>query len=99
MDLLAGLVPPLARGVYVLGIANHVAQTILVGKLGNVTFFPGQYAYVGSALGGLHPRLRRHLSSNKKMHWHVDFFLQHAAVDFMCVAETRIKKECDVSQF
>lgn len=48
---------------------------IRVGRLGTFDFPAGRYAYTGSA--GRHPaaRLRRHLSCNKRLHWHIDYLL------------------------
>lgn len=48
---------------------------IRVGRLGTFDFPAGRYAYTGST--GRHPaaRLRRHLSRNKRLHWHIDYLL------------------------
>lgn len=43
-----------------------------VGALGILDFSPGEYCYVGSAMGGLDHRLDRHLSKEKKIRWHID---------------------------
>jgi Uri superfamily endonuclease len=51
-----------------------------IGKLGIHDFLPGYYVYVGSALAGLHGRLRHHLKSEKRLHWHIDYLLQQAKV-------------------
>ncbi len=51
-----------------------------IGKLGIHSFPLGYYVYVGSALGGLHGRLRHHLKSEKRLHWHIDYLLQQATV-------------------
>ncbi len=89
-----------ATGTYALCIHVPDGHGIAVGKLGSIRFARGRYVYVGSALCGLQPRLRRHLSRHgKKMHWHVDFLLQYAFIEFLCFAETTLKKECDVSRF
>jgi Uri superfamily endonuclease len=48
-------------------------RKIQVGKLGLVEFPRGDYIYFGSALGGLKPRVDRHLSNEKKLHWHADY--------------------------
>jgi len=41
---------------------------------------PGTYAYIGSGMGGLTSRVKRHLIGGKKNHWHIDFLLPHAKV-------------------
>ena len=51
-----------------------------VGALGAVTFDAGQYVYTGSAIRSLEARIARHLSANKRMHWHVDLLLGAAGV-------------------
>jgi Uri superfamily endonuclease len=45
---------------------------LAVGRLGRFVLPIGWYVYVGSALGGIGPRLRRHLRREKVRHWHVD---------------------------
>lgn len=41
---------------------------------------PGIYVYIGSGMGGLTSRVKRHLTVGKKKHWHIDFLLPHAKV-------------------
>ncbi len=43
-----------------------------IGSLGPIVFKTGEYCYVGSAMNGLEQRIRRHISSNKKIRWHID---------------------------
>lgn len=43
-----------------------------VGRLGRIRLTAGRYCYVGSAANGLEARLRRHVSGEKKMRWHID---------------------------
>ncbi len=64
------------------GISNGVNKDIKisVGKLGNITFSKGFYLYIGSAKNGLNARLRRHLSRNKKLFWHIDYLLSSDSV-------------------
>lgn len=67
---------PNAPGTYVLILRLSVERRLVVGRLGEIAFAPGFYAYVGSALGrsscGLRQRLTRHLRRNKRLHWHID---------------------------
>ena len=49
----------------------HVA----VGRLGEVSFPIGRYVYTGSARRGVEARVRRHLSPQKRLHWHIDYLL------------------------
>jgi len=67
-------------GTYVLVIDLRVQLRLQIGKLGIHNLQPGHYIYVGSALGGLSSRLKRHLRSKKKLHWHIDYLLRQADV-------------------
>jgi Uri superfamily endonuclease len=59
-------------GTYLLLLRLPQPTTLAVGRLGALALPAGWYVYVGSALGGLGPRLRRHLRVAKPPHWHVD---------------------------
>jgi Uri superfamily endonuclease len=63
------------KGTYCLIIEVKDISHLTVGRLGQVEFKPGFYVYVGSALNSLESRVKRHLSSEKKLHWHVDYLL------------------------
>ncbi|MBE0415436.1 MAG: GIY-YIG nuclease family protein [Dehalococcoidia bacterium] len=74
------------KGTYALIIALKRETTITVGKLGRrggeneIAFPAGYYIYVGSARGGLYPRVSRHLREGKRLRWHIDYLLEHAKV-------------------
>jgi Uri superfamily endonuclease len=73
---------PREKGSYIL-ILQMIAPTfILTGKLGMIGFPSGWYAYAGSAMGsgGLAGRIGRHLNSEKKLHWHIDYLSQTADI-------------------
>lgn len=82
------------KGGYVLLISLPRAQTIPVGGLGSIRFAAGGYAYVGSALGGLEARIRRHLRAAKKKHWHIDYLLERASVSRIVMAQSGEGLEC-----
>ena len=68
------------KGTYILVLILDKDSTIKVGALKEVEFRKGYYAYVGSGMGtkgssSLESRVKRHFSSNKKFHWHIDYFL------------------------
>jgi Uri superfamily endonuclease len=69
------------KGTYCLIINLKIDTTIEVGKLGSINFKKGYYVYVGSALNSLESRLKRHLRSNKKIFWHVDYLLASSSAD------------------
>lgn len=71
---------PQNKGTYILFLYLEQEASIPIGKLGKFDFFPGYYAYVGSAFGsgGLRGRLKHHLRPVKKLHWHIDYLRAHA---------------------
>ncbi|TAN39270.1 MAG: GIY-YIG nuclease family protein, partial [Candidatus Methanoperedens sp.] len=73
------------KGVYILNLKIDKDIVIRVGKLGNIRFKKGYYAYIGSALGtGGFKRVTRHfnIASGKNMtrKWHIDYLLPHSEV-------------------
>ncbi len=81
-------------GTYSLLMQLAYASTIQVGRLGLLQFPAGFYLYVGSALGGLHARLARHLRAAKRHHWHVDYLLDSAVIEEVWVATGSERLEC-----
>ncbi len=84
-------------GAYIL--LTHLAQDeeIEVGRLGTFLFCRGEYAYVGSAMGGLDARVARHLRAEKKLHWHIDYLLERASVTEVLEYESATRMECELS--
>ena len=66
------------KGTYVILIALGSDAEIRVGALGTFHFCKGTYCYVGSALGGLDPRVKRHLRKEKVLKWHADYLTSEA---------------------
>ncbi len=66
------------KGTYVIIIALGSDADIRVGALGIFRFPKGTYCYVGSALGGIDPRVRRHLRKDKVLKWHADYLTTNA---------------------
>jgi len=83
-------------GTYLLLAQLGHEVTIRVGKLGTFDLAGGWYAYAGSALGpgGLRARLARHARADKRLHWHVDYLLQHALLDAVWQAACPARLEC-----
>jgi sugar fermentation stimulation protein A len=75
---------------------NSVELT--VGHLGPIRFEPGYYVYVGSALGGLGARLRRHLRRDKPRHWHVDWLREVADLVAVAYRLGPERIECSVAE-
>jgi len=67
-------------GIYKLVIKLSKDEEIKIGRLGIFDFPKGFYVYTGSAQNGFEKRIHRHLSSNKKFHWHIDYLLSRAKI-------------------
>ncbi len=96
-------VPPFAvssdapgSGCYSLLISLRQRKSVRVGKLGVSVFPDGFYVYTGSAMNGLTPRLRRHLSREKTLRWHIDYLLAlpEACIERLIVYPPRRNQEC-----
>jgi len=86
------------KGSYILIIEIPKEMGIQVGKLGLIEFKPGFYAYVGSAMNGLESRLGRHLRTEKKKFWHIDYLLEKAEIFGVIIMESDKKIECEIAQ-
>jgi len=84
-------------GIYNLIIKLSEKKEIKIGRLGTFVFPKGYYVYTGSAQNGLDKRINRHLSSNKKFHWHIDYLLSHAKV-IKVLRYIGSKDECKLNQ-
>ncbi len=67
-------------GIYNLIIQLSEDKEIKIGRLGTFAFPKGFYVYTGSAQNGLEKRINRHLSSNKRFHWHIDYLLSYTKI-------------------
>jgi Uri superfamily endonuclease len=88
------------KGVYLLVINLKKNSKIKIGKLGKIAFPKGFYVYVGSALNNLQARVARHLSSKKKLRWHIDYLLAspNAEVEMVITRQTEKRIECEVNE-
>lgn len=86
------------RGSYLLLMELKNTETIPVGKLGKIDFKKGFYIYAGSALNGLDQRIQRHLRKQKKMHWHIDYLLNHAKIVNVFYKQSEVKEECFIAK-
>ena len=89
--------PPVAPRTYQLFIEVKAAVRVSVGRLGTYDFPAGRYVYTGSALRNFEARIERHLSSSKKMHWHIDYLLAAPGVRVLEVRRL-VKDECAVNR-
>lgn len=86
------------KGSYILVINLEIDKSIQIGKLGNIYFKKGFYTYIGSAQNGLKQRINRHLRSEKKYHWHIDYLLKHAKIEDIYSKESNQNEECIISK-
>lgn len=89
------------KGCYCLIIELKKDSIIEIGKkLGNIQFERGYYVYVGSAMNSLENRIKRHLSDEKKLHWHIDYFLKDPESEIIDVIfNINVKVECELSKY
>ncbi len=89
------------KGCYCLIIYVKKKSRIKIGKkLGCIEFKRGIYVYIGSAMNSLESRLNRHLSDDKKLHWHVDYLLKHENTKILKILYNTDKTvESDLSQY
>ncbi|MDR2624435.1 MAG: GIY-YIG nuclease family protein [Methanobrevibacter sp.] len=88
------------KGSYCLIINNRKDSHLKIGSLGEIFFKKGYYVYVGSALNSLTLRLKRHLSTNKKKHWHVDYLLfsKYAYIKDIMINVDDDRLECEIAK-
>jgi Uri superfamily endonuclease len=84
-------------GSYLLVMHLPAPASLDVGRLGLVKFEPGRYVYLGSALGpgGVAARLNRHLRTEKRIHWHVDYLTRVAPVTAVAAVYGPDRHECE----
>jgi Uri superfamily endonuclease len=80
---------------YLLLIEVEEELLLTIGKLGTFRFKPGFYLYVGSARKNLPARINRHLSQNKKLHWHIDYLLTQGKVTK--IISIKENEECKIA--
>ena len=71
--------------------------SLSIGSLAEQDFIPGYYIYTGSAKKNIFSRVARHLTDEKKLHWHIDYLLMHPAVIITDVRFYRLP-ECELNQ-
>ena len=86
------------KGTYILVMELEKDSSIIIGKKGIMIFEKGWYCYIGSALNGLEQRIKRHMRSEKKTHWHIDYFLKKVVVKDIFIKESMEKQECKVAK-
>lgn len=85
------------KGCYLLLIDLKHDKEIQIGKLGKILFKKGYYVYVGSGLNNLEKRIKRHIKKEKKMHWHIDYFLRYGKIIEVFYKENIVSEECFIA--
>lgn len=83
----------MAATTYQLLIELDRPLCLAVGRLGEFEFPQGTYIYNGSAKRNLEARIARHLRSEKKLRWHIDYLLTAPGVSVIDVRRSR-RNEC-----
>jgi Uri superfamily endonuclease len=88
------------KGIYVLIIRVAENISVNVGALGKTVFPKGLYAYVGSAQTNLEQRVKRHLRSEKRKFWHIDYLLDNPTTKIVKVffKEASKAEECKTAK-
>jgi Uri superfamily endonuclease len=88
------------NGVYALEIDLCKDISVRVGAMDNVHFKEGIYVYVGSAQCNLEKRVQRHLRKEKKLFWHIDYFLsnERAKIEKVLFRQADRLAECAIAQ-
>ncbi len=86
------------KGSYLIIIKLEDNTKLKVGKLGKIDFKKGYYVYVGSAMNGLEKRIQRHLRTQKKIHWHIDYFLSQVKIINVFFKLSNNKQECKIAK-
>ena len=83
-------------GSYSLVIHLPRPVSLAVGALGTFEFKKGFYIYTGRAKRNLRARIERHLRSEKRLHWHIDYLLneESARVTDVVVRPGLERSEC-----
>jgi Uri superfamily endonuclease len=69
------------NGSYVLVLSLGQPCRIRAGRLPERNYPAGLYFYIGRAKRNLRGRLARHLTTEKKLFWHIDYLLRNAEIE------------------
>lgn len=88
------------KGTYCLLIHQKANKKIVIGQKGKLSFDKGYYVYIGSAMNSLEGRIQRHLSKDKKLHWHVDYLLDNpqSLINEVYFSDDGVKHECELAK-
>ena len=84
-------------GIYILIFHLSADVKAAVGRLGELRFDRGSYAYVGSGKSGVEARVRRHLRNHDRPHWHLDYLLPLGQPTAVIIGHTNESLECPLA--
>ena len=89
---------PSLPGTYLLHMVMGVPAMVTVGCLGKFHLQPGNYLYIGSALGpgGLSSRIRHHQRISSQPIWHIVWFRPHACIRKVICLLSAERLECAI---
>jgi Uri superfamily endonuclease len=70
---------------------------VVVGRFGVFDFPAGRYCYTGSARRAFEARIRRHLATEKRLRWHIDYLLAAPGVRIVDVRRLTLP-ECAINR-
>jgi Uri superfamily endonuclease len=85
-------------GIYVLIFHLPEAVTVTIGRRGNLEFQCGWYGYVGSGKSGVEARVRRHLRTHDRPHWHLDYLMHLGKPTTAIIGHTEESLECPLAR-
>ncbi len=86
------------RGNYLLILKLAERKKIVIGKLGSLSFPPGCYIYVGSAMANLTARMEQHRRLRKIHHWHIDYLRAEAEFQAILPIRSSVSLECTLAE-
>ncbi len=85
-------------GAYMVIFELKEPKTIKIGSLGEISFCPAYYVYVGSAKKNLSARINRHSRKRKNEHWHIDYLSSASKAIRLLPIRTQEDIECLLSK-
>lgn len=84
-------------GSYCLIINVKNRMYLKIGRKVKKYFPAGFYVYVGSAMNNPDRRIARYISTDKKIHWHIDYLLEHSQLVCIFRIDSTVRLECGIS--
>lgn len=86
------------KGAYLLVGKLREERKLHVGGMGEVRMKEGYYIYVGSGMGSLTGRVRRHMRKRKRKRWHIDYLIPYLVEPKVFLFRSSRPLECLISK-